>query len=225
MSTPADPVAPTSGSSTNGHGAVDPAAGVARRRPPGPSARPAAIVFGIILVLFLAGFVADDLTSAHHGVTTTHPGAAEAVPGTGGLVPEPAAEVLGPILENGEPPADVLAALVVPHGTRTVPDSGRQLGLGPYDATIEVAVPAAEQAVLTFNRTELKAGSWQTVSAGASGSGYRFIAEHPGSDGYEWELGVTLSPTTFTSPVAGMAAPSEGITPVTLRLFAISSDS
>jgi len=90
---------------------------------------------------------------------------------------------------------------------------------------VGAVVAAAEQAVITFVRAELAAGSWHTLSAGAYGSGYRFIAEHPGSDGYEWELGETLSPTTFSSPVPGMSVPPSGVTPVTLRLFAISDES
>ncbi len=214
-------------SSTNGSGGPTrppggPPAGA--RRPPGPSTRPAAIVFGIILAIFVLGFVADDLTSAHHSAAAHHRLAATAVPDTGGLVAEPSSDVLHPILSADEPPADIVSALVVPKGTEVVPHTAAQLGLGSYDATIKVVFPAPEQEAITFVRTELAAGSWAKVSAGASGSDYLFVDEHPGSDGYEWELGVTLSPTTYSSPVAGMSVPATGVTPVKLRLFAISDD-
>lgn len=229
MTPPSDPLTQARPTSGNGHDPgrphLDRPVPAVGRRPPGPSTRPAAIAFGIILLIFVSGFVADDLTSAHHPPPAPHARALKAVPGTGGLVPEPSTDVIGPIVESDEPPANVLAALVVPGGTRTVPGSGTQSGLGLYDATIEVVVPAAQEAVITFTRAELAAGSWQTVSAGSDGTGYRFIAQHPGSDGYEWEVGVTLSSTTFHSPVTGMSVPASGVTPVTLRLFAISDES
>lgn len=119
--------------------------------------------------------------------------------------------------------ADIVAALVVPEGTAAVPGTSSQRGLGLYDASEAVVVPAAEAEVLTFLRTELGAGRWRiTTAAPSSGGTFRIIAQHPASDGYQWELGATLSATTFTSPVPGMAVPKSGVTPLTLRLFAIS---
>ncbi len=196
------------------------------RRPPGPTAKPAAIVLAAILVVFLAGFFDDLVTSGHHGAPPSPASVARAVPGTGGLVPEASAAVLSPVVSADEPPANIVAALVVPKGTQDVPRSGVQQGVGLYDASIDVEVPAAETDVITFLRKELKAGDWTIDSTGpASDSTYRFIAEHPGSDGNEWELGCTLSPTAFSSTVPGMTVPRSGVTPLTLRLFAISDDS
>jgi len=116
MRTPSDPLTRTPPASTNGHGPAAPRHNGARsgRRPPGPSARPAAIVFGIILVVFLAGFVADDLSSAHHAAPSTHQATPKAVPGTGGLVPEPSTDVLGSIVDNDEPPANILGQVAEP---------------------------------------------------------------------------------------------------------------
>ncbi|HXW31598.1 MAG TPA: hypothetical protein VEJ21_00800 [Acidimicrobiales bacterium] len=193
------------------------------RRPPGPPAKPAAIVFAIIAVIFLAGFAADEVTSSHHGSPAPSPTPVKAVAGTGGLVPEPASDVLGAIVQSGEPPSNVLAALVVPKGTSAVPGTASQKGLGLYDASIDLQAPAVAAHVITFVRSELRAGKWQTVSAGASGNAYQFIAEHPGSDGYEWELGVTISPTTFSSATPS-ATPSNGVTAFQIRLFAVSDE-
>jgi hypothetical protein len=213
----------------DGHGAPGRRPGPGRRvpagRPPGPTVKPAAVVFGIIAVLFVAGFVADDLTSAHHPAVARPAARPSPVAGTGGLVPEPAATVLGGILEPGEPPADVLGAVVVPRGTAAVPGSATQRGVGLYDATVDLEVPAPEGHALAFFRAELAAGRWKVLSAGPSGAGYRFVAQHPGSDGYEWELGITLSPTTFPSPSPAQPSSPQGVTPVTLRLFASSYDS
>ncbi len=216
------------GSSGNGHGAPGPRLGRAPRpgRPPGPSAKPAAVVFGIILLLFLVGFLVDELTSAPHATPSGHATpSSRPVPGTGGLVAQPASSVLGPLSTAGQPPANVVSALVVPRGTAVVPGSASQQGLGLYDATVHVQVPAAEEAVITFVRTELGAGRWHVLSAGPRAQGYQIVAQHPGSDGYEWEVGFTVSPTTFTSAVPGVGAPAGGVTPVALRLFAISDAS
>jgi hypothetical protein len=192
-------------------------------RPAGPTARPAAVVLAVIVVVFLAGFVADLLSSSHHGAAPSPSRGTAPVPGTGGLVAIPAAAVLAPITTADDPPPDILSALVVPEGTRDVAGSASQRGLGLYDASQGLVVPASEGDVITFLRTELGAGRWQITSAApASGGTYRIIAQHPGSDGYQWELGATLSATTFASPVAGMPVPKSGVTPLTLRLFAIS---
>lgn len=208
--------------SGNGHvpgGADGPAP-----RPPGPSARPAAVVLGIVFVLFVIGAVAAGLTGSSSRTPPASPSTA-VVPGTSGLVAVPARTALTPILTTGEPPADVVAALVVPRGTAAVPGSATERGVGLYDATVHVQLPAPEEAVITFFRAELAAGHWHVLRAGTTAGGYQFLAQHPGSDGYEWELGVTLSPTTFTSAVPGVTAPATGVTPAALRLFAVSDQS
>ncbi len=194
------------------------------RRPPGPSARPAAVVLGIIFVLFVVGAVAAGLTGS--GPRRAEPVASTArVPGTGGLVAVPAAAVLAPVRLPGEPPADVVAALVVPRGTLTVPGSAVQHGVGLFDGTLRLQVPAAEGPAISFFHTELVAGRWHLLRVGPASGGYQLLAQHPGSDGYEWELGITLSPTRFRSDVPGVAAPPGGVTPASLRLFAVSDQS
>lgn len=216
------------GGSGNGHGPLRPGLGrlPGSGRPPGPSAKPAAVVFGIILVLFVVGFVADQLSSSPHTRTPSHPAPpSRPVPGTGGLIAEPAAPLLAPVVTDREPPTNVVSALVVPEGTAFVPGSASQQGLGLFDATVHLQVPAPEQDVITFTRAELDAGQWQVLSAGPRGGGYQFVAQHPGSDGYEWEVGFTLSATAFTSTVPGVSAPAGGVTPIALRLFAISDAS
>lgn len=194
-------------------------------RPPGPSARPAALVFGIIFVLFVVGAVAAGLTgSSSPGPTNPRPSSAP-VAGTGGLVAVPARATLAPVVLRSEPPADVVDAVVVPRGTLAVPHSGIQRGVGLYDASIRADAPATEQPLITFFRKELAAGRWHVVQAGStSGGGYQILAQHPGSDGYEWELGVTMSATVFAGTPT-LSVPPGGLTPMTLRLFAVSDQS
>ena len=117
------------------------------------------------------------------------------------------------------PPADVLAALVLPGGTAAVPGSVVDHALGLYDSTITVQIPAPEQDAIVFFRAELAAGRWRILSTGPYGGGYRFIAQHPSSDGYEWEAGITLSATSFRSAITGTTAPASGVTAADVRLY------
>lgn len=209
----------------NGHVPPGAAGPPGAGRPPGPSAKPAAVVLGIILVLFLSGLVAAGLTGSTAKKPPASPRSA-VVPGTGGLIAVAGRDLLAPVLTPGEPPADVVAAIVVPRGTRLVPGSAASHGIGLFDATVGTQVPAAEAPAIAFFRAELAAGRWRLLRAGTSGNGgYQFLAEHPGSDGYEWELGITLAATQFTSAVPGVTTPAAGATPVTMRLFAISDQS
>ena len=50
--------------------------------------------------------------------------------------------------------------------------------------------------------------------------GYRIVGQHPSSDGYEWEIGLTVAPTTFGS---GAGQPLD-TTSFTVRLFAVTDD-
>jgi hypothetical protein len=68
----------------------------------------------------------------------------------------------------------------------------------------------------------LKALKWQIVSQGLpphGTPGYRIVGQHPSSDGYEWEIGVTVAPTTF-----GSASTAVDTTSYRLRLFAVTDD-
>lgn len=202
---------------TNGHGPT--------RAPAGPSAKPAAVVFAIILVVFLAGALADALTSSHHSAPPPRI-AAGPVAGSDGLFAESGSGPLHPIARVGQPPSDILAAVALPEGTVAVPGTAVDRSLGQYDASMTVQIPASEERVIGFLRTELAATHWHVLSSGArSDGGFQFLAQHPGSDGNEWELGVTLSPTAFSSAVAGVSTPSGGVTPASVRLFVVSDQS
>ena len=89
--------------------------------------------------------------------------------------------------------------------------------------------------MIAFYNAQMPALHWKRLSRGPqSGGDYQLLFQHPGSDGHEWELGVTVSPTQFlsgSSPVAASGAPSassppatsaasRGTTAFTVRLFA-----
>ncbi len=230
---------PAGGPQPNGHGTVPPGLASASGRPPGPSTRPALIVVGVTVVLFVVSVVAGGIVSERSGPGPTRPTVSTAH--DAGLPAAPSRRLLGAIETPGEPPADLLAALAVPRGTTSVAASAVNHGVELYDRSLQLNVPASQTAAIRFFRAQLPFDHWHVVSAGpvSGGPDYRLLAQHPASDGQEWEVGVTVAPTTFpaSSPPPSAAAdgappappppPSPSLsageaTPVTLRLYVVS---
>jgi hypothetical protein len=179
-----------------------------RRRLPGPSARPAALVFGITLLIFVGGLVALGLSprtvpSSATATVRTAPGAP--------LRAEASTRLLAPIEVDGQPPANVLQAFDVPVGSRAVPGSAVNHSVANYDRQMRLTVDAPEAKVVDFFRDQLRADGWQQVSVSQAvrSNGTEVLGEHGGTDGNTWELGVVVSPTTFSS---GSSAPLSGVT-------------
>jgi hypothetical protein len=208
---------------TDGHGSHQPpdvTVGQPRSpRPPGPSTRPALIVVGIALGLLIAGTVASGLAGSQGGGPPKHSSiTAKGSP----LKAEAAKPSLSVISSAGAPPANILDALTLPVGSKVTPGSSTNAGLGPYDRSLSFVVADTEQKVIDFFRVQLHADLWSSISQGPprNGPGFQIIGQHPGSDGYEWELGVTVLPETFPQS-AGPGVASTGETPFTFRLFQV----
>ena len=191
------------------------------RRPPGPSAKPALIPIGIAALVLIGGGIGAVLTTSSGAPPATKAGFPTAA--GAGLHAVSAATALRPIVTGGEPPADVTGAVALPGDAAAVAGSAVNQTTGLYDHSLSFTAPVSEEQLISFYRAELRAEKWQIESQGPpphGAAGYRLVAEHPGSDGYEWQLGVTVSPTTFGS---GPTAASD-TTSFTLRLFAASDD-
>ena len=224
----------TAGARSNGHGpggrhsGADPPPG----RPPGPSTKPALIVLGLTLVIFTVGVVLEVLSGSQSRPTPA-PTSIATAPGAV-LHAVPARPLLRSIVTVGEPPDDLLNALAVPRGTTPVPGTALNRGVELYDRSLRLEVPATEQAVISFFRAQLPAQHWRRLSQGTAAKvpGYQILEQHPASDGHEWEIGVTVSPTVFPgqapsspgSASGGSVAPppATGTTAFTLRLFSVS---
>ncbi len=164
------------------------------RRTQGPSVRPAMVVVGLALLVVLVFGIGAALTNN----PTPRPPRPAAVTGTG-LVAEPSAATLRPIEILGTPPADVLDALVLPRGARVVSDSPWS-GTTQYNGTMSFRLAASQAQVVAFFRTELRAHRWSPVSVGpAHGDreAIELLAQRASSDGWFWEAGVVVFPTTF----------------------------
>lgn len=201
-----------------------------RRRPPGPSTHLALIVLGIAAVLMVVGTVASGLAGNSKPVPSSI-----SVPTAKGspLRAVGARTELSAITDDGLPPSDIVDAVALPQGATAVSGSALDNGVASYDHSLSFTVDASQQHVIEFFRYELPALHWHVLSQGppSDGAGYQILAQHPGSDGYEWELGATVDDEAFPANSEGTAddsstggAASKGTTPFTLRLFEVTDD-
>jgi hypothetical protein len=144
------------------------------------------------------------------------------VPGVN-LLAVGAAPVLKRITTDGVPPKNIVDSLVVPKGALVIRTSTQDAGIDQYDRTVYLQIDARSREILRFYAVELKRAHW-------SGAGKIFgdevIGEKGGTDGYEWDLGVTVTPVSpgaISPSLAGgeQTSPTEGIR---LRLFQVADD-
>jgi hypothetical protein len=186
---------------------------------------PALIVLGLILVLFMVG-VALELASGSQSRPTAAPTRIATARGAV-LHAVPARPLLKAIVSVGQPPDDLLNALAVPKDAKPVPSSAVDQGVEAYDRSLRFEVPASQHDVIAFFRAQLPAQHWRRLSQGPTGTAgtqYLILEQHPASDGHEWDIGVTVSPTFFAgqTSTAGAPAPAAGTTAFTLRLYSVS---
>jgi hypothetical protein len=182
-----------------------------RRRPAGPSLRPALVVVGLALFLVLAFGIGSAL---NHNPTPKAPSPSR-VNGTD-LVAQPSAATLRPIEILGTPPADVLDALVLPRGAHTVSVT-KWSGTTQYAGKMTFRLGASQAALVAFFRTELHAHGWSIVNVGPARNergAIEVLAQRASADGWFWEAGVVVFPTTF-----GPGSSPRGATRFSLDLY------
>lgn len=179
--------------------------------------RPALVVGVIALVILLSFSVWAAFTHTPTAPNETKQ-APKTVKGTS-LRAVGAARSLKVIEEDGEPPANVLNAITLPagarRGTATDPGAGSS-----YDQEVQYSVDASQEAVLTFYRAELHAFGWQVVTSGAATNqpGQQIVGQLAGEDGFYWQLGVIVAPSTFS------ASGTTDITQFTLRVLQVDDE-
>ena len=180
--------------------------------------RPAMIVLGLA-VLILAAFLAIGVASSHSPAPADHGGGAGAVPGTA-LRAEPAAGPLSPIVGAGEPPANVLGAVSVPVGSVRLGHQDNSGGSGQFDSQVVFRSGDSQAALLAFFAADMKLRGWQVFDRGPAANdpgAFEVLGKLAGGDGYYWEMGATIAPTTFAS-----GGPAHGQTDFTIRLLQLS---
>jgi hypothetical protein len=188
--------------------------------PGGISMRPAMVVLGLA-VLILVVFITIGFVTAQSPQPVKTSAAPSTVAGTP-LKAKEAARLLSPIIIEGEPPANILNAVSVPVGSVRISHQNNAAGSGQYDAQVTFRSDNSQGALLAFFAADMKQQGWQVFDQGpaadAAGS-LEVLGKLAGTDGYYWEMGATIPPTTF-----GHGAPAAGWTTFTVRLFQESDD-
>ncbi|MGH9065062.1 MAG: hypothetical protein ACRDZQ_01565 [Acidimicrobiales bacterium] len=133
-------------------------------------------VLGIALVAVLAGRSAARPTPpASFGVTT--------------LASRPAAPDFAPLTRGKLVPANVLAALRVPADATVVGRSNLDRGVDTFDRSVTYTSPASPATIDHFFPVALAHQQWRVVDSVGP-----ILARLAGTDGFYWEVGVTVSP-------------------------------
>jgi hypothetical protein len=179
--------------------------------------RPAMIVVGLA-ALILVVFVTIGIVSSQSPAAVKHSTATLTVPGVS-LQAVPAAKLLSPIVSAGEPPNNILNAVALPAGSVRVSHQNNSGGAGQYDSQVVFRSDDSQAAVLAFYAADMKAQGWQVFDKGPASNNpgaLEVLGKLAGSDGYYWEMGATVSPTTFSK-----GGPARGVTDFTVRLFQV----
>jgi len=186
--------------------------------------RPAMVVVGLAALIVVLFGVTAALTG--NNAPSSSPGSerSTAVPGTG-LRAIPAASALTSITQPGLPPANIVDALRVPAGARVVSHANTAAGIGQYDEQVVLSAHASQAALITFYKTSLAHAGWHIDSVGPAPqhAGLEVLAGKGGTDGWSWEVGAIVAPTTFAavSPGSTSAGGGQDVTNLTIRLIQV----
>jgi len=190
---------------------------------PEPPARPnftmrPALVVAVIALVILVGFSIGSAFT-HLAVKTPTSKGPTAVQGSS-LRAVSARKGLSVIETDGQPPANVIDAITLPLGAIRASTTNPGAGAS-FDREVQFSVQASQAAVLGFYRTELHNLGWRTVTSGAATRqpGQQIVEQIAGIDGFYWELGVIVAPSTFS------ASGTTDITRFTLRLLQLGDES
>ena len=178
------------------------------------SMRPAMIVPGIGLLILVLFIGAEFLTSNPVQLTKTSTGAFS-VRGTP-LRAGPAVHDLKVITVSGQPPGNIINAVAVPEGATRTSYQNNTAQTQQYDAQITLRADESEAALDNFYQKDMKKQGWQIFSTGPAdhvAGGLEVLGKKAGSDGFYWELGAVISPTSF-----GAGTPATGATSFSLVL-------
>jgi hypothetical protein len=162
---------------------------------------PALIVLGLAVVILLGGTLAAALTSTG---PTPAPRTAGATLSDGTHVTfAPATSRLRSIVTSGQPPTDILGSIGVLTTSSIVGTVDGDQGTTQFDRTVDLRTSAlAQSQVVEAYRLLLQSHGWNVIYQGNAPQGIagstELLAKKGSSDGFYWEIGVVVSPTTAT---------------------------
>jgi hypothetical protein len=175
---------------------------------------PALIVLGIASFIVVAGIVASALNSGGNPTLSIR---SVTIPDGTVVHLTPAATAMHRVVSLGEPPADILGNMAVPAASPVTGTVDSDQGQGQFDRTVSFHSGLSSNQVVDVYRTLLPRLGWQVVYVGSAAQrgkqGTEVLGRHGSGDGFYWEVGVVVSPTT-----------SSGSTPFSVELFQLDDD-
>ncbi len=174
---------------------------------------PAIIVVGIAAFILVGGVLASIFSGGNNPVLALH---SIRIPDGTVVKLTPATNALKPIISS-EPPADILSALAVPTGSVLQHWVNIDQNQTQYDRTASFTTGLSSDQVIDVYKTGLPRLGWKLLYQGQGNyngvSGTEILARRASGDGYYWEVGVVVPPST-----------SSGVTPFTLVVLEQDSD-
>jgi hypothetical protein len=161
---------------------------------------PALIVLGLAVVILLGGVVASAFSSTSSNPTF---GLRQVTLPDGTTVALAAGSVkLHTIVSDQQPPSDILGHLGIPQGSVVTGTINSDQNTEQFDRTVDFTSQLSQDQVVSTFTLVLKDLGWQVVYTGAAPQGTQgsteVLAKRGSSDGFYWETGVVVSPTTPT---------------------------
>lgn len=178
---------------------------------PVSSRRPALVVLGLAVFILLLGIIGSAVATG-----TSAPSTQSNVRVAGKVVAlTPATSALASIVVGGQPPTDIISKLAVPAGSTVVRTVNSDQGVSQFDRTVFFTTHLTQTQVIDTYRAALPRLGWSVIYHGpqTGGTGTEVLAKRGSSDGFYWETGVVVSPTT-----------SAGTTPYSVEVFELSDD-
>ncbi len=178
-----------------------------------PSPR-AALVVVTLAILLLVTF---GTVSAMLGGSSNSPRQPRRPTGTT-LLPVRATAALESIKQPGVPPNNVSDAIYIPTHSHVISEHTSRAGLGLFHATVRFQVQASELEVIDFFKKVMPQAGWRVENVGPphNGGGIEVLGQIAGSDGWYWQIGAIVAPTTFQTASGGAL---NGMTPFTIELY------
>jgi len=158
---------------------------------------PAMIVLGLAVVILLGGVAAAAFSSSSNPTFTIR----QVTLDDGAIIHlVPAATKLHAIVDNSEPPSDIIGNLGVPRESTVHGLVNSDQHAAQFDRTVDLTSELAQPQVTEAYRRMLAAAGWKVIYEGSAPQGAagstEILATRGSSDGFYWEVGVVASPTT-----------------------------
>ncbi len=178
---------------------------------------PALVVLGIAVVIVVVGLVGSAIVTNTTGKASPTSIHRVTLPDGTSIALTAGATALHSMVTQGQPPADILDNLAVPSGSRATTTLNNAQAAGQFDTTVSFATSRAGSEVVDTYKVLLPKLGWQVIydgpGLGHDNAGTEVLAKRGSADGYDWEVGVVVSPTT-----------AAGTTPFSVEVFELSDD-